>query len=201
MLGDLFFNIYGLVFAICLGVSMLFLGIAGILMAFAHGDSRKTGGAYGCAFGAVACLAFGVGGLFLPQLFLDTVIKPLGISVPMETNNRNCDDTLQYQLVFNSGASSDERVNAVIQTIQTRYPNCSSDEWAPVTVAVNRCNTNVEGYEVPTSLHSVGEGRGTRRDSAGNIMVHFSTAPNDGSNCWLYDARAAVWLTGRERTR
>ena len=122
---------------IAIGVSVvsgIIVAFAGFQYATASGDPQKVQLAKGSFIGAfigliIASLAF-IG----PRIVTDMVIKPVG-GVAMETQvGQNCDKILRNQLIFQRGASTDDRMNVVIAQIQAQQQECASDVWDPEVV-------------------------------------------------------------------
>ena len=161
------------IFLLCICASILTMGIAGLLFAVAHGDSRKQSAANGCLIGAVVCILLGA--------------RPLGVVPDIQFSGRSCDDTLRHQLVSNRQANTASRMNAVITAVQVRYTECGRVHWDPE-VSPGACSGTVGGITIPGGLDATG------RNNSNSILVGFKRAPTDRSGCWLYEGQLGVWV-------
>ena len=121
------------VVAVLVGVVVtIVVAYAGFMYATAAGDPQKTGIAKNAFVGAFIGLIIASVAFIGPRIITDMVIKPVG-GVAIETEiGLNCDGILRNQLVFQRGASTEERMNVVIAQIQSQNEDCSSDVWGPV---------------------------------------------------------------------
>ena len=175
------------IFLLCICASILTMGIAGLLFAVAHGDSRKQSAANGCLIGAVVCILLGASAFFVPEAVHATVLRPLGVVPDIQFSGRSCDDTLRHQLVSNRQANTASRMNAVITAVQARYTECGRVHWDPE-VSPGACSGTVGGITIPAGLDSTG------RNNSNSILVGFKRAPTDRAGCWLYEGQLGVWV-------
>ena len=191
------------VVAVLVGVVVtIVVAYAGFMYATAAGDPQKTGIAKNAFVGAFIGLIIASVAFIGPRIITDMVIKPVG-GVAIESEiGLNCDGILRNQLVFQRGASTEERMNVVIAQIQSQNEDCASDVWGPVVLNFDSGGTDALGdkgncygggattkklsdepkvgaQELPTGLF-IGEGADslTRtksgRDSGNNIIVYFN---------------------------
>ena len=193
------------VVAVLVGVVVtIIVAYAGFMYATAAGDPQKTGIAKNAFVGAFIGLIIASVAFIGPRIITDMVIKPVG-GVAIESEiGLNCDGILRNQLVFQRGASTEDRMNVVIAQIQSQNEDCASDVWGPVVLdlSITPTEANDKGncygtageageitddgspkvgtQEIPSGL-VVGEvktGARTRtksgRDSENNIIVYFN---------------------------
>ena len=120
------------VVAVLVGVVVtIVVAYAGFMYATAAGDPQKTGIAKNAFVGAFIGLIIASVAFIGPRIITDMVIKPVG-GVAIESEiGLNCDGILRNQLVFQRGASTEERMNVVIAQIQSQNEDCASDVWNP----------------------------------------------------------------------
>ena len=121
------------VVAVLVGVVVtIVVAYAGFMYATAAGDPQKTGIAKNAFVGAFIGLIIASVAFIGPRIITDMVIKPVG-GVAIETEiGLNCDGILRNQLVFQRGASTQERMNVVVAQIQSQNEDCASDVWNPM---------------------------------------------------------------------
>ena len=172
------------------------LAYAGLMWMLASGDPQKMGQAKNAFIGGLIGLVI-VGVAFIaPRVISEYVIEPVG-GVGVVTNEGiDCDGVLRSQLVFQRAASTADRMNQVVQVIQSQRDECSSEVWDPFVndaitgkaAGAGKCFATaptaakpgavVGTTAVPRSLHSednyekkVRENSG--RDAQNNIIVYF----------------------------
>ena len=123
------------VVAVLVGVVVtIVVAYAGFMYATAAGDPQKTGIAKNAFVGAFIGLIIASVAFIGPRIITDMVIKPVG-GVAIESEiGLNCDGILRNQLVFQRGASTEERMNVVVAQIQSQNEDCSSDVWNPTVI-------------------------------------------------------------------
>ncbi len=154
-----------------------------------------------------------------PRVISEFVVAPAGGVVFEDRTGINCDGMLRDQLVINREASNADRVNIVVQRIQSRFEDCDDVLWSPIAtdsagwapcfddpVARN----SIAGVALPKGLlRERGAGNTswllTGRDARNNIIVHWQMPlagaarggfPSDGSSCWLYVSSIETWVEG-----
>ena len=160
-------------------VSGIIVAFAGFQYATAAGDPQKVGLAKSSFIGAfigliIASLAF-IG----PRIVTDMVITPVG-GVSLETESGlNCDSILRNQLIFQRGASTDDRMQVVISQIQSRHTECSKDVWNPevlnmaaangtsgvIAVGAGKCYKSAGGFDPGTDSTKLKVGEQTLPES------------------------------------
>ena len=110
--------------------------------------------------------------------------------------SRDCSREVWNPFVHIAGTPPAPAVTSTAVTTKGFSAGCGiASKTAPDSLTVGQT-------EVPATLLSVARSRyghaaygGFARDSAGNIMVEFASGftPTDGSQCWLYNARANYW--------
>ena len=211
-------NVIRLMAGIGAGIAAIAFCWAGYQWMTAAGDPQQVGRARMTAIGSLAGLVM-IGMAFIaPRVVSEFVTEPVGgIPVVDIAASNNCDDVLRSQLVFQTAASDDDRMDRLIGVIQSRYGECGPDVW-PVQVSdddtgLKHCfgaakngeggNAKIGGHLVPAGLRDGGvikdgvKVRGTSgRDARNNILVYFDKGhpPNDGSKCWLYISRLNSWF-------
>ena len=130
------------VVAVLVGVVVtIVVAYAGFMYATAAGDPQKTGIAKNAFVGAFIGLIIASVAFIGPRIITDMVIKPVG-GVAIETEiGLNCDGILRNQLVFQRGASTEDRMNVVVAQIQSQQEDCASDVWGPVVLDLNTTGT------------------------------------------------------------
>ena len=155
----------------------------------------------------------------------DNTIQPPVAQTPTPTPatyyTENCDRLLRSQLVFMPNAYNADRMNEVIQEIQTLVGNCIAELWNPVvddataTIATgchgsaslppytNPPVAGIGNLTVPEGLYTGADpAKDTVRDTSGrdpdnNILVYWSDTPGqtpaDGAKCWLYISHLNSW--------
>ena len=123
------------VVAVLVGVVVtIVVAYAGFMYATAAGDPQKTGIAKNAFVGAFIGLIIASVAFIGPRIITDMVIKPVG-GVAIESEiGLNCDGILRNQLVFQRGASTEDRMNVVIAQIQSQNEDCASDVWNPTVI-------------------------------------------------------------------
>ena len=150
----------------------------------------------------------------MPGIISRLIVEPAGgKNISGDSVGDNCDQLLKNQLVFQRGASTDDRMQEVIRQIQAQRDNCVSELWNPTvddswhgTGAANTDqrgqNPKVGDLTVPTGLFgstlAASEVRDTSgRDSDNNIIVFWdddsATRPADGAKCWMFSSRLNTW--------
>ena len=134
------------VVAVLVGVVVtIVVAYAGFMYATAAGDPQKTGIAKNAFVGAFIGLIIASVAFIGPRIITDMVIKPVG-GVAIESEiGLNCDGILRNQLVFQRGASTEERMNVVIAQIQSQNEDCATDVWGPVVLDLNDAGTDPLG--------------------------------------------------------
>ena len=130
------------VVAVLVGVVVtIVVAYAGFMYATAAGDPQKTGIAKNAFVGAFIGLIIASVAFIGPRIITDMVIKPVG-GVAIESEiGLNCDGILRNQLVFQRGASTEDRMNVVVAQIQSQNVDCSSDVWGPMVLDLNTTGT------------------------------------------------------------
>ena len=123
---------------------------------------------------------------------------------------------LRDQLVINREASDANRVNFVVQRIQSRFEDCDDVLWSPVAVdsaGSGICFDDVDrnsiaGVALPRGLLRRGAFSSSLllsgRDARNNVIVHWrvpaagvaSGLPSDSAVCWLYVSSIETWVEG-----
>ena len=134
------------VVAVLVGVVVtIVVAYAGFMYATAAGDPQKTGIAKNAFVGAFIGLIIASVAFIGPRIITDMVIKPVG-GVAIESEiGLNCDGILRNQLVFQRGASTEDRMNVVIAQIQSQNVDYSSDVWGPMVLDLNSGGTEAVG--------------------------------------------------------
>ena len=213
-------NVIRLMAGVGAGIAAIAFCWSGYQWMTAAGDPQQVGRARMTAIGSLAGLVM-IGMAFIaPRVVSEFVTEPVGgIPVVDIAASNNCDDVLRSQLVFQTAASDDDRMNRLIGVIQSRYGECGPDVW-PVAVStvdggdldLERCfgggdkgkgvSAMIGGHVVPAGLRDGGVIKGMKvrgtsgRDARNNILVYFHSTnrPNDGSKCWLYISRLNSWF-------
>ena len=130
------------VVAVLVGVVVtIVVAYAGFMYATAAGDPQKTGMAKNAFVGAFIGLIIASVVFIGPRIITDMVIKPVGgVAIESEVG-LNCDGILRNQLVFQRGASTEDRMNVVIAQIQSQQAECASDVWGPVVLDLGTTGT------------------------------------------------------------
>ena len=133
------------VVAVLVGVVVtIVVAYAGFMYATAAGDPQKTGIAKNAFVGAFIGLIIASVAFIGPRIITDMVIKPVG-GVAIETEiGLNCDGILRNQLVFQRGASTQERMNVVIAQIQSQNEDCAVDVWNPTVLDLDTTATDAD---------------------------------------------------------
>ena len=133
------------VVAVLVGVVVtIVVAYAGFMYATAAGDPQKTGIAKNAFVGAFIGLIIASVAFIGPRIITDMVIKPVG-GVAIESEiGLNCDGILRNQLVFQRGASTEDRMNVVIAQIQSQNEDCASDVWGPIVIDIGVGDTDDE---------------------------------------------------------
>ena len=123
------------VVAVLVGVVVtIVVAYAGFMYATAAGDPQKTGIAKNAFVGAFIGLIIASVAFIGPRIITDMVIKPVG-GVAIESEiGLNCDGILRNQLVFQRGASTEDRMNVVVAQIQSQNEDCAVDVWNPTVI-------------------------------------------------------------------
>ena len=126
------------VVAVLVGVVVtIVVAYAGFMYATAAGDPQKTGIAKNAFVGAFIGLIIASVAFIGPRIITDMVIKPVG-GVAIESEiGLNCDGILRNQLVFQRGASTEDRMNVVVAQIQSQNEDCAVDVWNPTVIDLN----------------------------------------------------------------
>ena len=133
------------VVAVLVGVVVtIVVAYAGFMYATAAGDPQKTGIAKNAFVGAFIGLIIASVAFIGPRIITDMVIKPVG-GVAIESEiGLNCDGILRNQLVFQRGASTEDRMNVVIAQIQSQNEDCAVDVWDPTVIDLNKTGTDTD---------------------------------------------------------
>ena len=202
------------------GFSTMSVGFAGFSFMTANGDPHKLSQAKMGVAGAIGGMVLVGIAFIVPGVISRTVIEPAGGTALITEQGLNCDDVLKQQLVFQRGASTAQRMNILINQIQSqRASECNVDLWSPsiadlaassVTDAcgvgglgpdgggVTAATAKVGVAQIPSGLLT-GSGntlklrRNSGRDASNNIIVYFGVKPSDGSDCWMYSANLRSW--------
>ena len=192
-------------------------GFAGIQYMTAQGDPQGMSRAKMSVIGAVVGLAIAGLAFVMPGIISRLIVEPAGgQNVAGDSVGDNCDQLLKNQLVFQRGASTEDRMQEVIRQIQAQRDNCVSELWSPTVLDANNVGTTgcwanagetkrqndprVGDLTVPTALFS-GPDAGDEvrttsgRDSGNNIIVYWSAGagPSDSAVCWLFVSRLNQW--------
>ena len=133
------------VVAVLVGVVVtIVVAYAGFMYATAAGDPQKTGIAKNAFVGAFIGLIIASVAFIGPRIITDMVIKPVG-GVAIESEiGLNCDGILRNQLVFQRGASTEERMNVVIAQIQSQNEDCALDVWDPTVIDLDKSASDAD---------------------------------------------------------
>ena len=151
-----------------------------------------------------------------PRVISEFVVEPAGGVVFEDRTGINCDGMLRDQLVINREASDANRVNFVVQRIQSRFEDCDDVLWSPVAVdsaGSGICFDDVDrnsiaGVALPRGLLRRGAFSSSLllsgRDARNNVIVHWrvpaagvaSGLPSDSAVCWLYVSSIETWVEG-----
>ena len=182
------------------GVFTIAVCVAGFFYMTAFGDPRKQQIARAALVGAFVGICIMGVSFLAPRIMSQFVLEPAGLEgVAENAGNTSCDRTLRSALVTQRGVSTDDAANAVIRAIQAqRAADCNREVWNPKVdaAALSDCSaTSIGDTDVPSGLVAAAGGDGLAKDADGNIMVEFVQAnrPTDGSECWLYIAKANYW--------
>ena len=172
------------------------LAYAGLMWMLASGDPQKMGQAKNAFLGGLIGLVI-VGVAFIaPRVISEYVIEPVG-GVGVTTNEGlNCDGVLHSQLVFQRSASNADRMNQLVQVIQSQRDECDSEVWDPFVndgisggaPGAGKCFSTAPSASapgavvgttaVPRSLHEKDDYKepvrqASGRDAENNIIVYF----------------------------
>ena len=203
------------------GFSVLAIAFAGFNFMTANGDAHKMNQAKMGAFGAIGGMVLMGIAFMAPGIISRTIIEPAGGQALTTEAGMDCDEVLKSQLVFQRGASTDDRMNVIIRQIQAQRQECSQDAWNPIVDdtngrdgAASACFGNtvanaawagikVGASDIPTGLRASPEANiptgkvraASGRDSNNNIIVYFGAGnrPSDNAKCWMYTASLRVW--------
>ena len=168
-----------------------------------------------------AILSVGIGivvigcAFIIPTVIGEFVVAPSGGVVHERDHGMNCDGILREQLAVNEQASDADRINFVIQRIQSRFEeNCGDLFWTPLVRSeqgdVAGCfddddDDSIAGVKVPRGLRRGGSVMNqSGRDARGNVIVHWTSSPGEGriglpsdsSTCWMYVSATRSWVEG-----
>ena len=136
-------------------VSAVIVAFAGFQYATAAGDPQKVGLAKSSFVGAFIGLVIASLAFIGPRIVTDMVIKPVG-GVALDTQvGLNCDSVLRNQLIFQRGASTNDRMQVVISQIQAQQQECAKDVWQPV--AINMGDADNTGKIEPGTAPGLGQ--------------------------------------------
>ena len=191
---------------------------AGWLWISSMGDPTRSAVARNSVISVcVGILVIGVAFL-LPPIIMDTVVSPVGgIEYEMDAG-LNCDQVLRNHLVLNREASNANRINFIIQQIQSRFEDCGEENWSPVarvsgspigdTCFGSSSRDSIAGVQVPTGLSERSKYElvnASGRDARNNVIVHWTThvgsgkppgLPSDSALCWMYVSALDTWVEG-----
>ena len=201
------------------GVFTIAVCVAGFFYMTAFGDPQKQNIARGALVGAFVGVCI-MGIAFLaPRIMNQFVLAPAGLDTFENAGNTGCDRTLRSALITQRGVGNGQQANQIVRAIQAQRANdCNAEIWNPIIqiddpddgftdacatddVAANGVET-IGVTDTPLTLANLAEARhgvstygAFAKDAFGNILVEFATAnrPTDGSQCWLYNARANFW--------
>ena len=164
------------VVAVLVGVvATIMVAYAGLMYATAAGDPQKTGIAKNAFIGAFIGLIIAGVAFIGPRIITDMVIKPVG-GVAIETEvGLNCDGILRNQLVFQRGASTQDRMNVVIAQIQSQNADCAGDVWDPEVVDINATAGSLVGKCYGAAAGTLTES--TSLTVTSNILVGDQAVP------------------------
>ena len=115
-----------------------------------------------------------------------------GVSLNIQAK-LNCDEVLRSQLVFQRGATSKSRIQAVIAQVQFHEPECARDVWKPVAIDMSAttglCYRSSRGYTTAGTQLQVG-GRALpeslQRTVGGNQTPRHTSGRDSGNNIIVY---------------
>ena len=114
-----------------------------------------------------------------------------------------CDSILKRKLVQEKGAFDGDRINAVVNEVQSRNSACRATSWDPKIVQADPDNgcwrvDSIGGATVPLGLMEESKEyvRSESGGANGDIIVHFGTmgAGVGEPRCWLYMASSEAWF-------
>ena len=117
------------------GFSTMSVAFAGFSFMTANGDPHKLSQAKMGVAGAIGGMVLVGIAFIVPGVISRTVIEPAGGTALITEQGLNCDDVLKQQLVFQRGASTAQRMNILVNQIQSqRASECNADLWNPSVV-------------------------------------------------------------------
>ena len=192
-------------------LSAVFFGWAGIQWMTASGDPQRMAQARMGIIGAVVGLVLVGVAVMIPGIVSEIIIEPAG-GLPIEGQRGiDCDRVLRQQLVINRTASTRERMQFVIQQVQSKRKECSPEFWNPVVlkdgsspkgVAGTGTDATVGGMTIPAGGLFDGSTPSNvpARDAANNILLYWEDPvdqrPSDGTAVWLYHSAFNTWREG-----
>ena len=187
-------------------LSAVFIGWAGIQWMTASGDPQRMSQARMAIIGAVVGLVIVGIAFMIPGIISEIVIEPAGGMAIQGQKGVDCDRILRQQLVINRAASTRERMQFVIQQIQSKRGECGPEYWNPVIRdggAVGVVDDTVGGMPFPQGLLNFGGGdppENSARDAGNNMVIYWEGGedqrPSDGSAAWLYVSAFNTWREG-----
>ena len=192
---------------------------SGYLYMSSMGDPNRSASARNSIIGVCAGIIIIGCAFILPRVISEFVVEPAGGVVFEDRTGINCDGMLRDQLIVNRGASDADRINIVVQRIQSRFEDCNEVLWNPFALdsgssgAAGACfddggaNT-IAGVALPRGLLRRGglstSGLLSGRDARNNIIVHWrmptagddNGLPSDSAVCWLYVSFIETWVEG-----
>ena len=189
---------------------------SGYLYMSSMGDPNRSASARNSIIGVcVGVIVIGCA-FIAPRVISEFVVAPAGGVVFEDRTGINCDGMLRDQLVINREASNADRVNFVVQRIQSRFEDCDDVLWSPVAlddssgsgICFDDAGRNsIAGVALPKGLLRRGGFGSTLlsgRDARNNVIVHWRVPaagvagglPSDGAVCWLYVSSIETWVEG-----
>ena len=160
------------------GFAVIALAFSAFQYMTANGEPQKLGQAKMGIIGVVVGLIVMGAAFMLPRIISETVLEPMGgVSLQAESGF-DCDGTLRNQLVFQRGASNDDRINQVISQIQATRSECVVEVWDPEVNDDHRAAVAADPAATPPILASDGcFGSAVGDDAGDKALVGSSLVP------------------------
>ena len=218
----IFNGIAGIVAAIGIAMSAIFVVWSGYLFISSPGDPQGIARARMSLIGVVIGICI-IGGAFIfPATISRFVVEPAGGLKIDPQAAVDCDGILRQHLVHQRNANNKDRMQYLINQVQAQNDGCAPESWSPQVKRLgipNGCRDVDEHgtLVVPTSIGtvlvpdtSIAPGGvplpHSTRDGDNNILVYFAELgdrvdnltglPANGAVCWVYVAAFSAWAEG-----